>query len=70
MADSTKDFAGYIVYSPSLEVCGINGKVVEKTIRKAFPEDNDSALYIVKIKGVRSHYQLYEDEMYNPVKKG
>lgn len=70
MTGSTKDFAGYIVYSPSLEVCGINGKVVEKTIRKAFPEDNDSALYIVKIKGVRSHYQLYEDEMYNPAKKG
>lgn len=70
MTNSIKDFAGYIVYSPSLEICGINGKVVERTVRKAFPNDDESALYIVKVKGVRSHCQLYEDEMYDPVKKG
>ena len=70
MTNSIKDFAGYIVYSPSLEICGINGKVVERTVRKAFPNDDESALYIVKVKGVRSHCQLYEDEMYDPTKKG
>lgn len=68
MTNSIKDFAGYIVYSPSLEICGINGKVVERTVRKAFPNDDESALYIVKVKGVRSHCQLYEDEMYSPSK--
>ena len=70
MTNSIKDFAGYIVYSPSLEICGINGKVVERTVRKAFPNDDESALYIVKVKGVRAHCQLYEEEMYDPTKKG
>ena len=70
MNSVVKDFAGYIIYSPSLESTGLNGKVVERTVRKAFPNDDESALYISKVKGVRSHCQLYEDEMYNPAKKG
>lgn len=59
-----KDFSGYKVFSTSSVCKSINGKIVEKTIRKAFPEDNDSTLYIVKLKGVRAYQELYEDEMY------
>lgn len=58
-----KDFTGCIVYSKSACCQGLNGKVVEKTIRKAFPNDNDSTLYIVKLKSIRNYQQLYEDEM-------
>lgn len=68
MNGSVKNFAGYIICSPALESSGMNGKTVEKTIRKAFPKDNDSTLYIVKIKGVKSYYELYEDEMYSSSK--
>ncbi len=59
----TKDFTGYKVFSVSSCCHSINGKSVERTIRKAFPKDNGSTLYIVKVKGVRSYQQLYEDEM-------
>lgn len=59
-----KDFTGYHVYSKSLCCVWLNGRVVEKTIRKAFPNDNESTLYVVKLKGVRAYQQLYEDEMY------
>ena len=58
-----KDFAGYIVYSAASCCRSINGKVVERTIRKAFPNDDESTLYVVKVKGVRSYQQLYADEM-------
>lgn len=58
-----KDFTGYMVYSNSSCCCDINGKVVERTVRKAFPNDKDSTLYIIKLKGVRGYQQLYEDEM-------
>lgn len=68
MNSVVKDFAGYTIYSPSLESTGLNGKVVERTVRKAFPNDDESSLYIVKVKGVRSHCQLYEDEMYSSSK--
>ena len=61
-----KDFTGYHVFSTSSCCLDINGKIVEKTIKKAFPNDNESTLYIVKLKGVRAHQQLYEDEMYKP----
>lgn len=61
-----KDFAGYRVFSMSSCCSDINGKIVERTIRKAFPNDDESTLYIVKLKGVRAHQQLYEDEMYKP----
>lgn len=57
-----KDFTGYHVWSASCQ--HLNGKVIEKTIRKAFPEDDESTLYVVKIKGVKGYQQLYEDEMY------
>lgn len=58
-----KDFTGYTVYSSSDCCQNLNGKIVEKTIRKAFPNDNESTLYIVKVKGVRAYQALYEDEM-------
>ena len=58
-----KDFTGWVVYSSATCCRDINNKIVEKTIRKAFPDDNDSTLYIVKLKGVRNYKQLYEDEM-------
>jgi hypothetical protein len=58
-----KDFTGYNVYSSSACCQNINGKIVEKTIRKAFPNNDGSTLYIVKLKGVRGYQQLYEDEM-------
>ncbi len=57
-----KDFTGYHVWS--LSCLHLNGKVVEKTIKKAFPDDDESTLYVVKVKGVRGYQQLYEDEMY------
>ena len=58
-----KDFSGCIVASGSSCCQKYNNKIVEKTIRKAFPNDDDSTLYIVKVKGVRDHLALYEDEM-------
>ena len=58
-----KDFAGYTVCSTSDCCQNINGKIVEKTVRKAFPDDNGSTLYIVKLKGIREYIQLYECEM-------
>lgn len=58
---SIKDFSGCTIYS---SVCPeYNNKTVERTVRKAFPKDNDSTLYIVKVKGVRGYLALYEDEM-------
>ena len=59
-----KDFTGCIVWSSSSCCLNLNGKVVERTIRKALPDDNESTLYVVKVKGVRAYQQLYEDEMY------
>lgn len=58
-----KDFAGYRVFSTSSCCSSLNGKLIEKTVRKAFLNDAESTLYIVKIKGVRGYQQLYEDEM-------
>ena len=58
-----KDFSGCIVQSKSAVCQDIVGKTVERTVRKAFPDDNDSTLYIVKLQGIREHVQLYEDEM-------
>lgn len=59
-----KDYAGYIVLSSSSCCKNINGKVVERTIRKAFSDDEESTLYVVKVKGVKAYQHLYEDEMY------
>lgn len=59
-----KDFSGYRVFSTSKCCEKYNGKIVERTIKKAFPNDNTSTLYVVKIKGVKNHLELYEDEMY------
>lgn len=59
-----KDFSGYKVFSTSSVCKPINGKIVERTIRKAFPNDDDSTLYIVKLKGIKEYQELYEDEMY------
>lgn len=58
-----KDFSGYVVASGSACCQQYNNKVIERTVRKAFPKDTDSTLYIVKVKGVRSYLALYEDEM-------
>ena len=58
-----KDFSGYAVASGSAYCKNFNNKVVERTIRKAFPNDITSTLYIVKVKGVRDYLALYEDEM-------
>jgi hypothetical protein len=57
-----KDFTGYRIFSTSSCVESYNGKIIEKTIRKAFSDDDQSTLYIVKVKGV-GQIQLYEDEM-------
>lgn len=59
-----KDFTGYKIFSTSSCVEPLNGKVVEKTIKKAFPDDDTSSLYIVKVKRIKVHQQLYENEMY------
>ena len=58
-----KDFSGYMVASGSACCNSFNNKVVERTIRKAFPNDRTSTLYIVKVKCVRAHLALYENEM-------
>jgi hypothetical protein len=58
-----KDFSGYIVASGSACCKNFNNMVVERTIRKAFPDDLCSTLYIVKVKGVKAYLALYEDEM-------
>ncbi len=58
-----KDFSGYLVVSGSACCAAYNNRVVERTIKKAFPNDNDSTLYLVKVKGVRDYLALYEDEM-------
>ena len=58
-----KDFAGKTVFSLSPCCKSINGLKVEKTIKKAFPLDDTSTLYIVKLFGRKTHVQLYEDEM-------
>jgi hypothetical protein len=58
-----KDFSGYLVASGSACCKNFNNRVVERTIRKAFPKDSESTLYIVKVKGVRGYLALYEDEM-------
>ena len=52
---------------------GINGKNTglldpnvykeSEFVKKAFTDD-ESTLYIVKVKGVKAYQQLYEDEMY------
>lgn len=59
-----KDFTGYHVWSSSSCCQSLNGKIVERTVRKAFPDDDESTLYIVKVKGVKAYQQLYENEMY------
>ncbi len=58
-----KNFSGYIVASGSACCQNFNNKVVERTVRKAFPNDSESTLYIVKVKGVKAYLALYEDEM-------
>ena len=58
-----KNFSDYVVTSGSACCQQYNNKVVERTIRKAFPLDRTSTLYIVKVKGVRAYLALYEDEM-------
>ena len=59
-----KDFTGYRVFSTSTCCAHLNGRLVTKTIRKAFPKDDKSSLYIVKVKGIKSYQQLYTDEMF------
>lgn len=66
MTDVVKDFSGYMIYSGSLTCKGFNGKIVEKTIRKAFPDDPGSTLWIVKLVGSKMHMAFYEDEMIAP----
>lgn len=61
--NSIKDFSGYTVASGSTCCQQYNNKVVDRTIKKAFPKDYCSTLYIVKVKGVRGYLALYEDEM-------
>lgn len=41
----------------------LHGLEIERVIRKAFPNDEQSTLWIVKIKGKRAYYQIYENEM-------
>jgi hypothetical protein len=59
-----KDFSGYRIYSSSLVMQSYNGKMVIKTIRKAIPNDDESTLWIVKVKGIKGYLEVYEDEMY------
>lgn len=66
MINPTKDFSGYVVASGSACCQLYNNKVVEKTIKKAFPDDPESTLWIVKLVGSKMHMAFYEDEMVAP----
>jgi hypothetical protein len=59
-----KDFKGYRIFSTSSCVEPYNRMEINRTIRKAFPNDYESSLYIVKVKGIRGNLELYENEMY------
>ena len=59
-----KDFSGYTIFSASPVMQSYNGKMVVKTIRKAIKDDDDSTLWIVKVKGIKGYLAVYEDEMY------
>jgi hypothetical protein len=59
-----KDFTGYKIFSRASCVEPYNYKIIERTIKKAFPNDNSSTLYIVKVQGESKYLQLYEDEMF------
>lgn len=48
----------FVVSCPS-----IWGLEIERVIKKAIPYDKESTLWVVKLKGKREHYQIYEDEM-------
>jgi hypothetical protein len=63
-ASKMKDFSGYTIFSASPVMQNYNGKMVVKTIRKAIKDDDDSTLWIVKVKGVKGYLEVYEDEMY------
>jgi len=58
-----KDFSGYKICSTSSCVVSYNNKIIEKTINKAFPNDDQSTLYTVKVKNIAKYIELYEDEM-------
>ena len=53
---------GKIIYSSSFP--HLNGKKITRVVRKAFPKDEESTLWIVQLDGKRKNYQIYEDEMY------
>lgn len=58
--EELKDFSGCLVCCGSKH---LDGKIVERTIRKSIPDDPDSTLWTVKIKGVKGYQCLFEDEM-------
>lgn len=58
-----KDFSNYKIFSQSACVVPYNGKTVERTIKKAFPNDEASTLFVVKVRDVSEYLELYEDEM-------
>lgn len=41
----------------------LNGKCITKVVKKAFPYDKQSTLWIVQCDNKRRNYQIYEDEM-------
>jgi hypothetical protein len=63
MINSVKDFSGCMISSSSSTCQAFNGKTVEKTIKKAFPSDPESTLWIAKLIGSKMHMAFYEDEM-------
>ena len=63
MNNVLKDFSGCVISSGSSTCQPFNGKIVEKTIKKAFPVDTGSTLWIVKLVGYKGHMAFYEDEM-------
>jgi hypothetical protein len=59
-----KEFNGFKIFSTSSCVDPYNGKIIERTINKAFPNNEESSLYVVKVCGVKNNLELYENEMF------
>lgn len=67
MSPDIKDFSGYMTVCPYPLY---NLKMVERTVRKAEPDDPSSTLWVLKLKGVHEYVCLYESELVSPTARG
>lgn len=57
-----ENMIGKMIFSISFPY--LNGKIIESVYEKAFPDDPNSTLWIVKLQDKRGKYEIYENEMY------